>query len=616
MSQLVPPHTFPYTPGLPIREVSASFRPEPLHYDPGLKSTTTRRHNQGTVASVASIPAQLAQFIFDSGFNDRLGANFDACLASSVVAPSSLIQDMSYLMSGSGLRNRPEIRMQVFNKEQLFVANRPRLLYYANLIMTSGIVDEKYHGIWVPCKPPKGAADWVFVAEDGTIIAWLELKLWTVLTKAIVEEFIRQVSKPGGLRVSVVVEGQTSKLWVTDETGTVDRNWHLAEIASQLWDESRKYPKASVFLLTSYEHFIPFERDPSARQSCRHPDTKRTVPTATGGSLFSDASANAATSRATSGMAASRGISSNNPPANTATHPTASSMAASRSLYVDPKHPKTRSGSGINESGDPWGKVMVQGKEVSSAALQKWQGDWKAIMDNALNLSGISLSSSVWARFHFDGDSSVCDSVQHYFTTDFLADSAIYGWVDKSLASVLLEVLDDTTPRSALAMVDRPPSPPHSPSLSPPAKVPTMHSLSDAPTIDLALSIGSLVDSGHLSDAYAVTPGTSIPRPHDFPSLVVKTMIPYTFDDVQDYERDFTSGDKALQAWENETQLYAGALSGLQGKIVPGCFGAPQGFTLVSRGLGPFPIYFLLLEKLGDAVCGRGERLRSLPFET
>ncbi|WVQ77670.1 hypothetical protein IAR50_007359 [Cryptococcus sp. DSM 104548] len=165
-------------------------------------------------------------------------------------------------------------------------------------------------------------------------------------------------------------------------------------------------------------------------------------------------------------------------------------------------------------------------------------------------------TAPVWARVSFTGGGCLSSGLitpQHIFAPVGLSDSGIYGWIDSG-------------------------------------------------PVNFALSIGQLIDSGHLSDVYPITPTVPILQSHDFPPLVIKIMSPETFNDA-DNEARSRSRVEADEAWERETGLFAGKLSGLQSTTVPQCFGALQGLLYLSDEFYPANFHFMLLEKLGDAVC-------------
>ncbi|ODO07425.1 hypothetical protein L198_01004 [Cryptococcus wingfieldii CBS 7118] len=240
-----------------------------------------------------------------------------------------------------------------------------------------------------------------------------------------------------------------------------------------------------------------------------------------------------------------------------------------------------------------------------------------------------SAHPSVWARLHFHG-CSLSDSgrslAHHFFGPVGLSDSSIYGWIDKDLAHPHFE--DCTSISSSpplLPLADPPLTPRATPRKE--APITTAITLSSSPTfsvsqpidassaVDLEFSIGSMIDRGRLSDVYSLTSKVPANHPHDLPPLVVKIMRPSTFDDAKGWA-GYETGAEAVNAWEAEVELYGGALSGLQGHIVPRCFGAPRGLMYVSREWESREINFMILERVGSAVCAKDKDLPLLPLQT
>ncbi|WVQ72088.1 hypothetical protein IAR50_001633 [Cryptococcus sp. DSM 104548] len=245
-------------------------------------------------------------------------------------------------------------------------------------------------------------------------------------------------------------------------------------------------------------------------------------------------------------------------------------------------------------------------KELLTAGPQRWE----AIKERGYRLRS---QSCIWARLHLNGCSESTDRVlyNHFFALDKPSDSHLFEWTGKDLASSLLNQAD----ASSLQMDDPPPRP------IPPSlmkyyfSIPSLLSPGDnLPAADIAISIDTLIIRECLYDTYLICPGVSVLHPNDFSSLVVQVMIPSTFDDA--YGRaTYRNGAEAIEAWENETWLYARTLSSLQGTTVPRCFGVAHGL-IEPHMAKPDSLYFMLLENLGDAVCGSKEELRSLSHET
>ncbi|WVQ83662.1 hypothetical protein IAT38_005805 [Cryptococcus sp. DSM 104549] len=160
-------------------------------------------------------------------------------------------------------------------------------------------------------------------------------------------------------------------------------------------------------------------------------------------------------------------------------------------------------------------------------------------------------------------------------------------------------------------LLDRPHSPvlPDPSDQAPPANTPSPSTPVPRPHVTLAKPLGS----GHLWDAYIAHlngPGLS-PT-----TLVAKIILPSMFDDTWGTGTVSERAVAAARACGNESALYAGPLSALQGAAVPLLYGDFVGRT----SMGPvypdgFEIRVLLLEDVGKEAVPEGGRLRALPYE-
>ncbi|WVQ71935.1 hypothetical protein IAR50_001477 [Cryptococcus sp. DSM 104548] len=616
MSSLIPPYPPPADMApISVRAITGTFIPEPLFYRHGLKSKTSRSPTKSTYKVFSDTKDENVLVFIDNTLIGRLRSCLDTRLPTNVVAPADVVKEMARVIAGSGKRQDPKTRKKVINETQLVKLSEETLWDHATSITTSDVLAAEFRGAWENCTPTNAEPELKFAKLDGTIIAFAEAKLKTVLTEDKVERLVRQASQPDGLRVLFALLGNEGEpvIRVVDRDGnTIDDYQWLADTIAQVWEEATKYPEVNIFLLTTYEIFLPFERDRSAPNILRVGTAIPREATSWGGgqhllscldlilaaTLYTPSSPRLPDDPPALKIGtATGGTSSDDPPAGPSNPPP--DPWQSQQKATGSRHPQPGDGQK--------GKGQRENVESGARTLGNHQEEWAQVDP---------YEPSVWARLDFSGRSSSSGSLmpQHYFGSVGMSNSRIYGWVNKGLASSLL------MPRMG--------GPPPTPSVTPSTKasiapsttnlhpIPCLLSpIDDAPAAKLSLAIGSLISGGRLCDVYSVTPRVSISHPADFPSLVVKIMCPSTFDDA-DGQAEYESGTKAVEAWEKESGFYAEALYGLQGRTVPRCYGAAQGMMYLSDRFNPDDVYVLLLEKLGKAVCDDDEELRTLPHET
>ncbi|ODO01383.1 hypothetical protein I350_06202 [Cryptococcus amylolentus CBS 6273] len=137
---------------------------------------------------------------------------------------------------------------------------------------------------------------------------------------------------------------------------------------------------------------------------------------------------------------------------------------------------------------------------------------------------------------------------------------------------------------------------------------------SGLPTSELKadLALGSYISSGRLWDVYhaILTVEGRVSK-----KLVAKVMCPDTYDDGDEYYKGyFEDSEEAVDAYRLEAALYSGPLASVQGGAVPAVYGSFSGAMCLGIVSGGYPLHIELMEDVGGLAAGEGE-LRDLPVQ-
>ncbi|WVQ81308.1 hypothetical protein IAT38_003431 [Cryptococcus sp. DSM 104549] len=133
---------------------------------------------------------------------------------------------------------------------------------------------------------------------------------------------------------------------------------------------------------------------------------------------------------------------------------------------------------------------------------------------------------------------------------------------------------------------------------------------SNTPSV-VTLTLAGLLGSGHLSDTYTASLGS---EGVELAAGVCKITLPGTYHE-NNTQRDFNDASAATAAFYNEVSLYRGALSGLQGDVVPRMYGVFEGWTCAGLGHhNELKAHLMMLEYAGPEAASVAE-LRSLSVQ-
>ncbi|ODN82665.1 hypothetical protein L202_00962 [Cryptococcus amylolentus CBS 6039] len=627
MPQTLPPLGPLQSPGdiprVPLRQIMAEFVPNALDFG-SIDEEVSRDSTVSSVDVLAETEGNGVRIIKDPGMNDRFLAALDNHLPAHILASKQL---MTVIFWKQALDERygEGNNQHIYSERDLPVMMEETFWRYVNLVLKSKALDKNLRGEWRSCGSRNGGVrSWICVRKvDGKVQALSETIMPSILRDTSdhagrVQRLLEEASKPGGMRV--IVTGEKSVGVVEEDGAEVPGMEYWANCIAQFWEKYRLFDTANIMLLSSSEIYLPLERDRSAPNILR-----------VGLPIVRDAGMTGAGDGALTCLELAI--------ASTLSLPAPSHVLPFLplpKLKIETASSEGQGGTlaGVFTSMCRWAGIRgskeadKQRKAKRRRVSKQGQDLSEDRFENVRRSSG-SAHPFVWARLHFHG-CSLSDSgrslAQHFFGPVGLSDSSIYGWIDKDLAH---PHFDDCT-----NIFSSPPLLPIADPLLTPRATPrkeapitTAVTLSSSPTfsvsqpidassaVDLEFSIGSLIDRGRLSDVYSLTSRVPANHPDDLPPLVVKIMRPSTFDDAKG-SAGYRTGAEAVDAWEAEVELYGGVLSCLQGHIVPRCFGAPRGLMYVSREWESREINFLILERVGSAVCAKDEDLPLLPLQT
>ncbi|ODN82664.1 hypothetical protein L202_00961 [Cryptococcus amylolentus CBS 6039] len=274
-------------PDITTRQMLANFVPENMDYG-RISANSTRAPTDHTRDVFRETVDNGVRFVLDPGLNSRLKEALDDAVPLRELAPRDLTHTFSrrqVFLAHEGHEEDEEDEVEetgdehegreegerdeggqytIFNEPQLSARMGSVFWEFVNLVTLSGILPKRSRGFWRPSSVPgSGAPDWVYVRKrEKTVASFAELKLHTVLPAAKVQQLMTEAGKPGGMRV-IMSEEEVFK--VVEEDGEAIKGLqHWAYAGSQLWEEFYLYKRASVVILSSYELFIPVQRDPFA----------------------------------------------------------------------------------------------------------------------------------------------------------------------------------------------------------------------------------------------------------------------------------------------------------------------------------------------------------------
>ncbi|TYJ51233.1 hypothetical protein B9479_008207, partial [Cryptococcus floricola] len=632
------PHTLPALsppgdiPREPVRQFMAEFVPDAIDFG-SIDEDVFRDSTVSSVDVLAETEGNGVRIIKDPGMNDRFLAALDNQLPAHILASKQLTTAIFWKQALDDLHDEGRDPKPIYIERDLSDTMEQTFWPFVNLVLKSKALDKNLRGEWRSCESKNGGArSWICVRKvDGKVQGLSETIMPSILRDTSdhagrVQRLLEEASKPGGMRV--IVTGEKTVGVVEEDGAEVLGMEYWANCIAQFWEKYRLFDTANIMLLSSSEIFLPLERDRSAPNILR-----------VGLPIVRDAGIKGAGDGALTCLELA----------------IASTLSLPAPSHVLPFPPlpklKIETASSEGEGGTLAGVFTSMcrwaGIRGSKGAVKQWKAKRRRVSKQGQDLSehrfvsgrrsSGSAHPSMWARLHFHG-CSLPDSgrslAHHFFGPVGLSDSSIYGWIDKDLAHSHFDnctIISSSPP--LLPIADPPLTPRATPRKRKEAPITTaitaipISALSSSPTfsasqpidassaVDLEFSIGSLIDRGRLSDVYTITSRVPANHPDDLPPLVVKIMRPSTFDDAKGCA-GYETGAEAVDAWEAEVELYGGVLSCLQGHIVPRCFGAPRGLMYVSREWESREINFLILERVGSAVCAKDEKLPLLPLQT
>ncbi|ODN74997.1 hypothetical protein L198_08183 [Cryptococcus wingfieldii CBS 7118] len=259
------------SPVITTRQMLANFVPENMDYG-HISATSTGAPTAHTRKVFRETVDNGVRFVLDPGLNSRLKEALDDAVPLHQLAPDDLAQTFSERQDSLAHKRHEEDeededeetgdehegreegerdeggQYTIFNEPQLSARMGSVFWEFINFVTLSKIIPIRSCGFWRPSSVPEsGAPDWVYVRKrEKTVASFAELKLHTVLPAAKVQQLMTEAGKPGGMRIIMSEEE------------------HWANAGSQLWEEFYMYKRASVVILSSYELFIPVQRDPFA----------------------------------------------------------------------------------------------------------------------------------------------------------------------------------------------------------------------------------------------------------------------------------------------------------------------------------------------------------------
>ncbi|ODN84253.1 hypothetical protein L202_00242 [Cryptococcus amylolentus CBS 6039] len=617
-------------PPVPVRQIMAEFVPDAIDFG-SIDEEVSRDSTVSSVDVLAETEGNGVRIIKDPGMNDRLLAALDNHLPAHILASKQLTTAIFWKQALDDIHDEEKDLEPIYSERDLSDTMEEMFWPFVNLVLKSKALDKNLRGEWRSCESKNGGArSWICVRKvDGKVQALSETIMPSILRDTFdhagrVQRLLEEASKPGGMRV--IVTGEKSVGVVEEDGVEVSGMEYWANCIAQFWEKYRLFDTANIMLLSSSEIFLPLERDRSAPNILR-----------VGLPIVRDAGLTGAGDGALTCFELA----------------IASTLSLPAPSHVPPFLPLPKlkietarsEGKGGALAGVFTSMCRLAGIRGSKEADKQRKAKRRRVSKQGQDVSEDRFESgrrasgsahpSVWARLHFHG-CSLSDSgrslAHHFFGPVGLSDSSIYGWIDKDL---IHPHFDDCTKISSSPPLLPIADPPLTPRATPRKEAPITIAItaipisawSSSPTlcasqqidassaVDLEFSIGSLIDRGRLSDVYSLTSRVPANHPDDLPPLVIKIMRPSTFDDAKG-SAGYETGAKAVDAWEAEVELYGGVLSCLQGHIVPRCFGAPRGLMYVSREWESREINFMILERVGSAVCAKDKDLPLLPLQT
>ncbi|TYJ51584.1 hypothetical protein B9479_007843 [Cryptococcus floricola] len=386
------------------------------------------------------------------------------------------------------------------------------------------------------------------------------------------ERLLMACRQEGGLKLILASrtgrDGQVRlALRIVDQDGTiVPEMAYWAMGLSQLWEQLDRY-NLDLVILTSYEVWIPFERDPKIKNLLRMGDPiYRTAPeTAPEPGKMSPME-----------LAVASVIERERAPPLGYTFPPLPVWPLSvASGNVSTQDDQNESGAGASGSR---GTSSVPTKR----GYDQVDGTGGAGSDNAIaGDANIPRDQLVPVTLQVSVPDHRSPDALHVFKQGNLNDGYISGRLSPS---VIASLADDDSIHSGL------------------------------PTSELKgdLALGSYISSGRLWDVYhsVLTVEGRVSK-----KLVAKVMCPDTYDDGDEYYKGYFEDSKeAMAAYRLEAALYSGPLASLQGEAVPASYGSFIGAMCLGLVSGGYPLHIELMEDVGGPAAGEGE-LRDLPLQ-
>ncbi|ODO08303.1 hypothetical protein L198_00026 [Cryptococcus wingfieldii CBS 7118] len=590
-----------------------SFPLDRLEYDREKLNMNTRMATPSTYVLWDTIPGKGIRVVYDQTLNERLYASLKSKLESlegNVVTPD-MEEDLR-------VGRRDARSTTVRSEHDLCDVMLTNFFKRCTDAINAGLPGH-LHGEWQRCSDDKsGSSAWEFRRDDKTI-AIVEIKLRTVLTTAgegavsqtgmelrerpqgdtagrggtqsgvshsdqsqadknvpddeqkpddlppKLEQLLMACRQEGGLKLILAdrksEDGRVRPaLRIVDQEGKIVKKMtHWADGLSQVWKDLDHY-ELDLVTLSSYEVWIPFERDPVIKNLLRVGDPIH---------------------RKEPGTAPEPGKMS----------PMELVVASVIEREPAPPFDYTFSPLPVWSSSEASGNDSTQNDQNESGVGASELRGTKSGYDNVGATGGAGSDDAIDRDANIPTDQLAPVTLQvsvpnhrsrdalHYFKQRNLDNGYMAGRLSPC---VIASSADDDNIHSGL------------------------------PTSELKahLALGSYISSGRLWDVYhsVLTVEGRVSK-----KLIAKVMCPDTYDEEYGGHKEFFEGpEEAVAAYRLEAALYSGPLKSLQGGAVPAKYGSFSGVMRIGRI--PFPLHIELMEDVGGSVAGEDE-LEYLPLQ-